>query len=754
MEHYGNLMTASFVFGTAIVTTLGLRRLLIHLGVVDVPCERSSHESIVPRGGGLVFVVPWLILALWAICVGWLPARYSVCVVMLAVVAGMSFVDDVRGLPVWMRLLTHLIASAGCVVAWAHPLAAMVGVSSSTAWIALPVMVVGVAWIINLTNFMDGIDGLAAMEGCFIAWGIAFLWGGGAEQGGGRLMAELCGAAIAGFGVVNVSRQRIFMGDVGSACLGLLICWMGVSAVCEGGASPWAVSVLPSLFIADATITLLTRICRGKHPARPHREHLYQLLTKYTGSHAAVVFGYACVNVGLVFPVAWYLQGHPSMASAIVAGFYAILAIAAVLLRIGMEWGEQRRQLPQGRSRRVLFVVTEGWYFMSHYLRLACSLRSRGIEIGVATRAGVEAERIKVAGCRVFSVPFARGVGGPVAEVVSMFWLGLAVLRFRPNVCHHIALKPIVLGSCLIRWLMPNCRVINAVTGIGFLVEESSSPIGKRMLLLKALRWAMSGKNDRVIVQNPDDGRFLVDAGCAREHSIVLIRGAGVDTESFRPCRRRSGNVTVVLAARMLAAKGVREFVQAARIIRKSNRNVRFQLLGRLDVCSPTALTEPELADLCSDGVVEWHGHVEDMNTAYGMSDIVCLPSYYGEGVPKALIEAAACGKPIITTDTPGCREVVRHRINGLLVPPRDVVALASALRILIDDEEARGRMGCAGRQIAEREFAIEHVESQWAELYGGVFNDGDTQRVASAVHAVSHYVAESKLRSPGRQVA
>jgi UDP-N-acetylmuramyl pentapeptide phosphotransferase/UDP-N-acetylglucosamine-1-phosphate transferase/glycosyltransferase involved in cell wall biosynthesis len=729
------------LFALAVIGgTLVLRRFLLRLGVLDVPSARSSHTSVTPRGGGLVFVVAWMTVALWGLAADLLPPHQWVCIAGLALLAGTSFLDDIAGLPVWIRLIAHVVASVAFVQVWRTPFATTLGIPSSLEWIVIPGLVLSITWMINVTNFMDGIDGLAAMEGVFIAWAIAFLW----NSDGVAYPAQMAlwgGGAILGFGLVNVSRWRIFMGDVGSVSLGYIVCWLTIAAVCDGNISPWAVAVLPSLFVADATMTLATRMLTGQNPARPHRTHAYQRLATAAGSHLAVVGGYGLLNVLVILPAALLAQRQPQVGPLVVGIVYVVLSIIAYGLRAGFDLGPQTSSSTGHRPRRILFVTTEDWYFASHYLRLACSLKQHGHEIGVATRSRNHATQIREAGCKVYPVPFARGVEGVLAELRGMLWLAIAVLRFRPDVCHHIALKPIVLGTCVVRFLRPSCQVVDAVTGLGGLsIPSGQAPSRASRLLVMALRWALRQRGVNVIVQNPDDAKWLVSNGFVREHTLTLIRGAGVDTTHFHPIPPPSGNITIVLAARMLAAKGVREFVDAAHIIRATRGDVTFRMLGRVDAGSPTALTEQQLRHLCHDGVVEWQGHVDDISVAYNQSHIVCLPSYYGEGVPKSLIEAAACARPIVTTDTAGCREVVHHGVNGLLVPPRDSSALAAALGQLIEDGGERTRMGNAGRQMVMQSFAIEHVEASWAELYHHIFQEQDSPKHGALPASKSHH--------------
>ncbi|HIL34339.1 MAG TPA: glycosyltransferase family 1 protein, partial [Nitrospiria bacterium] len=233
-----------------------------------------------------------------------------------------------------------------------------------------------------------------------------------------------------------------------------------------------------------------------------------------------------------------------------------------------------------------------------------------------------------------------------------------------------------------------------------------------------AYKTAFSSKNLRVIFQNPDDVATFLDKGIVSVEKTVLIKGSGVDISAFKPCPEVNGLPLVVLASRMLWAKGVKDFVDSARILRNSGVKARFALVGESDQANPSAVPTAQLQDWKKEGVVEWWGYSSDMTSVFAQSHIVCLPSTYGEGVPKVLIEAAASGRAIVTTDAPGCREIVRHGENGLLVPVRDSKALAEALKTLIKNPELRARMGARGREISVAEFSEEKVIEETLSVY------------------------------------
>lgn len=364
---------------------------------------------------------------------------------------------------------------------------------------------------------------------------------------------------------------------------------------------------------------------------------------------------------------------------------------------------------------KLLFLVTEDWYFVSHRLPLALAAQAAGYEVAVATRVSRHADTITQAGIRLIPFSLSRRAGNPLREIQQIVRL---YRHERPDIVHHVALKPVVYGAIAARLAGVPAQV-HAVAGLGWLFSSRSllarviRPLARR--LLAAL---FASRQSRVIVQNADDAAFLGDAGVGAGQ-LRLIRGAGVDMAAFRPAAAAPvGKVCVLLASRMIREKGIAAFVAAAERLHGEGLEARFLLAGEPDPGNPAALTAQQLEAWSQAGIVEWLGRRDDMPEVIGGCHIFCLPTSYGEGIPKVLLEAAACGKPIVTTDTPGCREVVTDGDNGLLVSVSDVGALVQALRRLILDAPLRERMGRRGRERAEREFAQDQVIRQTLDVY------------------------------------
>ena len=287
----------------------------------------------------------------------------------------------------------------------------------------------------------------------------------------------------------------------------------------------------------------------------------------------------------------------------------------------------------------------------------------------------------------------------------------------RPDIVHHVAFKPIIYGSIAAK-LARVPHVINAPVGMGFVF--SSSQFKARMvkpLVLFLYRLLLHPANGRVILENSDDIAMLAKMGLIDQDRTILIRGAGVDTSRYVPQPESQGDPVVILPGRMLWDKGVGEFVDAARQLREQKVTANFILVGQRDPGNPATIPVWQLEQWHDSGVVEWWGLCDDMPRVIAESHVVCLPSYR-EGLPKALIEAASCGRAIVTTDVPGCREVVKNEDNGLLVPAHDAAALAAALRRLIMSPALRQYLGERGREIAVAEFALEKVVDQTLEVY------------------------------------
>lgn len=373
---------------------------------------------------------------------------------------------------------------------------------------------------------------------------------------------------------------------------------------------------------------------------------------------------------------------------------------------------------------KLLYLITEDWFFCSHFMERALAAHKAGYEVVVVTREDAHGDVIRNAGLRLVPLHIRRSGLNPWSELKTLAALWKIYCSEKPDVLHQIAWKPILYGSIVAR-LTGIRAIINAPVGMGY-VFTSTDSLAKwvRPLMLAALRRFLNPPGSKVVFENEEDLAAFVVNGLAKAEGAVLIRGAGVDTGMFRPQPEPPGELVVVLTARMLWDKGVGEFVGAARQLRLAGLKARFLLVGAPDPGNPAAISIEQLQAWHAHKVVEWLGHREDIAGILAQCHIVCLPSYR-EGLPKSLLEALATGKPVVATDVPGCREIVRDGDNGLLVPVRDKAALAAALGCLLEDPALRRRFGERGRVLAESEFCSQRVIEPTLSLYRSLLQGG-----------------------------
>ena len=366
----------------------------------------------------------------------------------------------------------------------------------------------------------------------------------------------------------------------------------------------------------------------------------------------------------------------------------------------------------------LIFFVSEDWYFCSHRLSLAVAAKNYGYEVSILTRVHNRGEIIQNHGLRLIPINFSRGGKNPFVEGSFIYHLYKIYKSERPDIVHHVAIKPALYGTIAAR-LAHVPTIVNALGGMGSLfISKATKALLLRPFLLKTFSFLMNGKSSRLILQNQDDVDLFLHQGKIASSSISLIKGAGVDLKKFNLLPEKKGSPNILLASRMLWDKGVGVFVEAAQILRKNGTNANFFLAGEPDPENPSSISRAQLEKWNSEGYVQWIGRMDNMANFLSSVHIVCLPTYYGEGVPKILIESASCGRAIVTTDWPGCRDIVRDGENGLLVPIKDSQALARAIQKLLDDPELRRRMGKRGRKLVEAEFSEEQVIRETLAVY------------------------------------
>ncbi len=367
-------------------------------------------------------------------------------------------------------------------------------------------------------------------------------------------------------------------------------------------------------------------------------------------------------------------------------------------------------------ARKLLYVGNDAGYFMAHRYNLAAAAKAAGWEVHVASPAGPAMERVRDAGFVPHELPVTRSGLRPDRELVALIALWRLLRRLRPDLVHAIALKAIVLSGIASR-LAGVRPVVLGVMGLGHVFTESSLKGCLIRAFVRVLLPLIVTERTRLVHQNAVDLRRLSYTRRLADRSI-LIRGSGVDIELFAPRPEPEGRFTAILPARMIWKKGVEQFVEAARHLSAEGIEPRMLLAGDTDPGNPLAIPRDQLMEWHREGTVEWLGHQTDMPGLLASSHVVVLPTYYGEGLPQSLLEAAACGRAIVTTDTPGCNDVVHDQENGLLIAPQDAGELTAALRRLIEDPALRVRLGRRGRERAVQEFSTDQINAQVLQVY------------------------------------
>jgi len=369
---------------------------------------------------------------------------------------------------------------------------------------------------------------------------------------------------------------------------------------------------------------------------------------------------------------------------------------------------------------KLLFVVADDWYFLSHRLPLAQAALREGFEVLVATRVSTKGKEILDAGFRLIPLERLKRETHSLDELRAIRELRAIYQREKPDIVHHVALKPILYGNIAALGLSP--KIVNAFAGLGYLASSNSPKAwALRTVIWKMMRFLLNRHNSFTILQNFEDRDFAVDTLGMTSENTEVIMGSGVDLDLFRPSPQPTDIPIVMLASRMLWNKGVGEFVAAAELLTSTGVNARFVLVGDTDEGSPSAIPRSKLVEWNDSGSIEWWGKMSDMQDVLPQASIICLPSYR-EGIPKVLIEAAACGRPIVTTDVPGCRDVVQHYVNGMLVPAKNIDVLALTVKVLLENPDLRARMGDAGKKVAAH-FSEDVVIGKTLVRYGLITN-------------------------------
>ena len=369
-------------------------------------------------------------------------------------------------------------------------------------------------------------------------------------------------------------------------------------------------------------------------------------------------------------------------------------------------------------KKTIVYVVNVDWFFISHRLPLGIEAIKRGYNVYLVAKNTGRFHEIEALGIKCINLNFDRSGKNPIKDLCIFFILTKIYYLIRPDIIHHVTMKPSIYGTIASRFYKPKVKVVNAISGLGYVFTGNGRFFTKKIAII-LMRLAFSNKKAYFIFQNPDDLDVFNELDFLEKHNFTIIKGSGVDENFFLQKDTNSNlKLQVVLVARMLKDKGIMEFVRAAILLKKKYENVvEFLLVGGLDLANPAFITAEELNFFCDGSYIKWLGHQTDINSIYSNADIVCLPSYR-EGLPKSLVEAMAKGCPILTTDTAGCRECVDDGVNGYLVPVGDHKILASHIENLINNKDLRILLGSNSRKKMLMEFSLNTVIRQTFEFY------------------------------------
>jgi glycosyltransferase involved in cell wall biosynthesis len=374
--------------------------------------------------------------------------------------------------------------------------------------------------------------------------------------------------------------------------------------------------------------------------------------------------------------------------------------------------------------RRLLFLVTEDWYFWAHRLHLARAARNAGYAVAVATRVDRFGDRLNAEGFAVEPLAWKRGSVNPLGLVRDIVAIARLYRRLRPDIVHHVSLKPVILGS-LAALFQPRIAALNALTGLGYTFTARSWRARVLAGMVRAvLRPLLRRKRTMTLLENEEDRRFFVEAVGVPAERTAVNPGSGVDLTYFAEMPPPDGEPpTFACAARMVGIKGIADLVAASRILRARKVAHRLVLAGPIDPENPDAIPEATLRQWTQEDGVEWLGPVDDVRDLWRRTDVAVLASRGGEGVPLSLVEAAACGRPLVATDVPGARDIARAGVNALLVPANDPPALAAALERLALDGDLRRKLAATSRAVAS-EFSSDKVNAATLALYERLLDD------------------------------
>jgi len=369
--------------------------------------------------------------------------------------------------------------------------------------------------------------------------------------------------------------------------------------------------------------------------------------------------------------------------------------------------------------KRILFFVSDDWYFLSHRLPIAVAARDEGFEVVVVCNVNKHAEKIEELGFTLVPITLVRNSINPLQLFIILFRLIIIIRRVKPSIIHNVAAKPIILGTIASLFLR-GIQVVNQLPGLGILAYYRFSGFKKciSFLLFSFFRQVLIRIKCWIILQNADDFERVASACEGSQSKALQIKGSGVDSKTFLPTPFLENPKRVALVARMIEPKGISDFVAAAEIIWEIDQTHRFILVGDTDRENSSGISSDVLLEYSKQPNIEWWGHVNDIKTVWDKCRIACLPTKYPEGIPMSLLEAASCGRPLVATDVPGCIEIVNDGVNGIVIPTNSPRALATALVYLLDNDDVCKIYGAKSRQLVVDKFDKSIIQSETLALY------------------------------------
>ncbi|MGR5547047.1 glycosyltransferase family 4 protein [Vibrio sp. PNB22_2_2] len=376
--------------------------------------------------------------------------------------------------------------------------------------------------------------------------------------------------------------------------------------------------------------------------------------------------------------------------------------------------------------KKLLFIVNVDWFFVSHRLPIAIEAIEQGYEVHLACTFTGKKEYLESLGVTCHDVAFSRSGSQFKKEIATLFALRKLIVDIDVDIVHSVTIKPVIYSGLAIRTLQRKPVIVAAISGLGYVFSANSwkAKLTKRFVSY-LYKLALDCDNKRIIFQNNSDLSTLSKIVKLDQSDIALIKGSGADLSVYDFVEEsRDTRKIVSMACRLLKDKGVYQFVEAAKAVRKERSDTEFWLIGSIDPENPNSVTQSEIESWVQQGIIRAFGHRDDIPALFAKSHIVTMPSFYGEGIPKVLIEAAACGRAIVTTDNAGCRDAVVNEVTGLIVPVKDAETLASAFSILLSDDKKRMEMGIKAREFAVKEFDVNNVVSKHLDIYESLMTE------------------------------